>query len=61
MKEEIKWHPAFYGGIELELRKYREWLEFEEEHELSKEPLHMDMLIIKKVSDIFIDNPIAHI
>ena len=57
----IKWHPGFYGGIELELRDYRDVLSFETEHELSKEPIRIDMLIIKKNSDITIDNPFAEI
>ncbi len=61
MEDEIKWHPAFYGGIELELREYRNALEFEEEHELSKEPLHMDMLVIKKLSDVVISNTIGRV
>ncbi|WP_051204907.1 hypothetical protein [Butyrivibrio sp. VCD2006] len=61
MEDKIKWHPAFYGGIALELRDYHDYLEFESEHQLSKEPLQMDMLIIKKRSDIYIDNPIANI
>lgn len=55
----IKWHPGFCGGIELELKDYRRILEFEPEHYLSKEPLRMDMLIIKKKKDSKIDNPYA--
>ncbi len=57
----IKWHPGFWGGIELELRKYRDILDFEPEYCLSKEPLRMDMLIIKKKKNVVIDNPIAEI
>lgn len=60
-KSGIKWHQGFYGGIELELRDYREYLTFDKEHELSKEPLRMDLLIIRKEGDIRIDNPIARI
>ena len=59
--EKIQWHPGFCGGLELELRDYRDILEFEPEHYLSKEPIRMDMLVIKKKSDIKIDNPIAEI
>ena len=55
--DKIAWHPAFYGGIELELRKWKADLIFETEHELSKEALLMDMLIIKKSRDIAIDSP----
>ena len=50
--DKIAWHPAFYGGIELELRKWKADLIFETEHELSKEALLMDMLIIKKNRDV---------
>ncbi len=57
----IAWHPGFYGGLELDLREYRDILTFEEEHELSKEPLHMDMLIIKKHTDEEIRNEIGRI
>ena len=59
--EKIKWHPGFCGGIELELREYRDVLEFEPEHSLSKEPLRMDMLIIKKKTGARIENPIGEI
>ena len=55
--DKIAWHPAFYGGIELELRKWKADLIFETEHELSKEALLMDMLIIKKSRDVNIDSP----
>ena len=57
----IPWHPAFYGGMELELREYKSILDFEREYNLSKEPLKMDLLIIKKKSDVEIQNPIAKI
>ena len=57
--EKIKWHPGFCGGIELELKDYRDILDFEPEHYLSKEPLRMDMLIIKKRTRKKIDNPFA--
>ena len=54
--EKILWHPGFYGGIELELREWKADLSFETEHELSKEALLMDMLIIKKKRNVRIDN-----
>ncbi len=43
----------------MELRDYRDVLLFETEHELSKQPIRMDMLIINKNSDVTIDNPFA--
>ena len=60
-RHRIAWHPGFYGGIEFDLRKYRDILVFEQEHELSKESLRMDMLIIKKRADVEIDNLIGRI
>lgn len=57
----INWHQGFYGGIELELRDYRGILDFDTEHELSKQPIRMDMLIVKKTRDVEIVNPVARI
>ncbi|MBQ9233184.1 MAG: hypothetical protein IJ167_04010 [Lachnospiraceae bacterium] len=57
----IKWHPGFYGSIEYILKEYKNDLTYDREHELSKEPIKMDLLIIKKKSDIVIDNPIGQI
>ena len=57
----IHWHPGFYGGMELELRHNKNDLIFETEHQLSKEPLKIDMLIIKKKSDVKIQNQIGAI
>ena len=55
----IDWHSGFYSGIELELKDYKDALCFETEHELSRNPLRIDMLVIRKDKDIKIDNPIG--
>ena len=55
------WHPGFIGAMELELRSFRKNLDFKDEHSLSKEPIKMDMLIIKKSRDVVIDNQIGNI
>ena len=60
-KKRIEWHPGFYGGLELELRKYKECLNYESEHELSKKPLRIDMLIIYKKVNSEIENSIGRI
>ncbi|MBQ9279220.1 MAG: hypothetical protein IJ224_11380 [Lachnospiraceae bacterium] len=57
----IKWHPGFYGSIEYILKEYKNDLTYDREHQLSKEPIKMDMLIIKKEKDVVIDNPIGQI
>ena len=57
----IKWHPGFYGSIEYIFKDYKNDLTYDREHELSKEPIKMDLLIIKKERDVLIDNPIGQI
>ncbi len=42
------WHPAFYADIQIELKDDADNLIFENEHQLSKNPLEIDVLIIKK-------------
>ena len=58
-KQTIQWHPGFYAGMELELRGYH--LDFEAEHELTRGPLYIDILIIRKLMDERIDNEIGEI
>ena len=51
-EEKIQWHQGFCGVIEWDLRTCKQDLTFETEHELSKKPLRVDMLIVKKNKDI---------
>jgi len=44
----IKWHPGFCSAMELEFSQYRDLLDFSREFPLSKEPLRIDLLMIKK-------------
>ncbi len=39
------WHPAFCGATEWEFKDNAKDLDFDPEHELSKKPLKMDMLV----------------
>lgn len=57
----IQWHPGFYGAAELELISNKGDLEFQREFNLGKEPLRMDLLIIKKLAGVEIKNEIGHI
>jgi hypothetical protein len=57
----ISWHPAFVQAIEHEFVEYREILDFEAEHQLTAEPLKIDVLIIKKKKDIEIKKNIGQI
>ena len=54
----IQWHPAFYAGLEIEFRRFH--VEYEKEHQLTRGPLSIDLLIIKKLRDDVIDNEIGN-
>src|SRR5215469_15057902 len=57
----ISWHPAFVQAIRVELEDYQDVLTFEEEHQLTTEPLKIDVLIIKKKKNVVIKKNIAQI
>ena len=60
-KAAIQWHLGFYGAAEIELISNKDELEFQREYNLGKEPLRMDLLIIKKPANVQIENEIGHI
>ena len=55
----IQWHPGFYRATELEFRQNKDDLTFSREFQLSKEPIRMDMLIIKKRDGARIKNELG--
>lgn len=55
------WHSAICGATEWELKQNKDDLEFEPEHILNKEPIKMDMLVIKKRPNATIRNEIGRI
>ena len=57
----IYWHVAFYNAIQLSFVDYFHQLEFTDEYYLSKQPLRMDVLIIKKDTELTIDKNIGRI
>ena len=59
IEDNIQWHPAFCSAMELELREYKRYLKYEREHNLSKMPLKIDFLVIKKKPNIIIKNDIG--
>lgn len=59
--DKLQWHPAFYAAAELELHEDRERLSFEREYNLSKEPIRIDLLIIKNAKKKRLKNEIGHI
>ena len=50
-KKTLRWHPAFYAGMQIELQEDAGRLEFKAEHTLGSEPVRVDLLIIKKTDD----------
>ena len=57
----IQWHPGFYGAAEIEFLSNKGDLEFHQEYTLSKEPIRMDLLVIKKQANVRIQNELGHI
>ncbi len=57
----IQWHPGFAAAMGLELAENRDDLIIQKEFNLNTKPLEIDLLVIKKNSDIRIDNEIGHI
>jgi hypothetical protein len=55
----IQWHPGFYAGMEVEFRSYQ--VTMQQEFQLTRGPLSIDLLIIKKLTDEKIDNQIGNI
>ena len=58
-RERIQWHPAFYAATQLEFMEDADNLEFYEEKQLSKAPLAVDIVIVKKTRDIETKNNIG--
>ena len=57
----IKWHPGFCSAMELEFLQYKDLLDFNREFPLSKEPLRIDLLMIKKMKDVVLDIDIGRL
>ena len=55
------WHPAGFQAFENEFEDWRDDLTIEAEHQLTSEPLRIDVLIIKKKRDVVIEKNIAQI
>jgi hypothetical protein len=61
LEDKNYWHPAFCGATELEFRDNKGDLEFQREYNLSKEPLRIDLLVVKKIGSVKIKNEIGRI
>ena len=57
----LPWHPAFSAALHIEFEDELEHLYFHDEHPLSKQPMRMDILIIKKSPGVHIQKNIGQI
>ena len=60
-KRRLSWHPAFGAVLRIELEKELDLLEIVDERQLTKEPLQMDVLVVKKEKDIRLEKNIGRI
>ena len=54
-----QWHPPFCASMQLELKEYKSIWEYLMEYALSTKPLLIDLLVIKKLRGIEIENEIG--
>lgn len=47
-QERMHWHPVFASALRLELQEYEDALDIQEEVQLSRKPLQIDILVIRK-------------
>ena len=59
IENRTQWHPAFCSTMELELIENRNDLTYDPEYYLSREPLRIDLLIIRKKPGEVIKNEIG--
>ena len=60
-KDKTYWQDAFFEALQLELHQYLEALNFVYEHQLSKQALIVDVLVIRKEHDVTIEKNIGKI
>ncbi len=60
-KKLLQWHQAFYAGLQIEFQPYMDELTFENEHMLGTKPMQIDVLVVKKSSQVKIKKNIGRI
>lgn len=58
-KTKLQWHSGFSAALKMTLESEKECLEIHEEFQLSKKPLQIDILIVKKLKETTIKKSIA--
>ena len=60
-KKLLQWHPAFFAGLQIELEEDAENLIFDNEFQLGKKPMAVDVLVVKKNKDLPVRKNIGQI
>ena len=47
-KKRLQWHTAFQAALQIEFEEDQEYLQFLREYKLTRKPLQIDLLVIKK-------------
>lgn len=58
-KELIQWHTGFVHAMRLYLMDYEDDIEFNDEFQLTRKPLIIDLTVVKKPDGLVIDNNIG--
>lgn len=58
-KDLIQWHTGFVHAMRLYLMDYEDDIEFNDEFQLTRKPLIIDLTVVKKPGDLVIDNNIG--
>ena len=58
-KDLIQWHTGFVHAMRLYLMDYEDDIEFNDEFQLTRKPLIIDLTVVKKPDDLVIDNNIG--
>jgi hypothetical protein len=61
IEDRTVWHPAFSEALRAVYRKFQGLLEFDVEHQLTAEPLRIDLVVVKKLGDMTVDMPTGRI
>lgn len=57
----LQWHPGFSAALRITLHEEMKYLEMYEEYQLSRKPMQIDILIIKKINKVCIKKSIGKI
>ena len=60
-KKPFQWHPANYAGLQIEFEDEKEYLSFEDEHQLGTKSMAIDILIIKNTEGYKVKKNIGRI